>query len=63
MDKLINVLKVYAGLEEVHKNCHVKMRRAEVAPILAYGKGKQEGMRLLAVELLEIIKEINGTDK
>ena len=62
MDKVINVLNVYAGLEEVHNNCHIKMRRAEVAPLLAYSKGKQEGMRLLAIELLEIIKEIDGND-
>ena len=63
MDKLINVLKVYAGLEELPKNCEIKIRRAELAPIIAYSKGKQEGQRALAVELLEIIKEINGNDK
>ena len=52
MEEVIRLLEEYAKMEPMHNNCKIKINRAEISPIQAFMKGKEEGARLLAIELL-----------
>ena len=58
MEEIYNILEKFDGVKEISNNCHVKIRRNEVSATQSYIKGKEEGARALASEILKLLKEI-----
>lgn len=60
MDKVLEIMEklktLVAEIEPMHENCYIKIRRSEVSAPAAFMKGKEEGTRLLALDLLAILE-------
>lgn len=57
MEELINLIKEASGMEAMRESCRIKINRAEVSPITSFIKGKEEGKREFAIELLKVLEE------
>ena len=56
------LLEDYANIREISKEELGEIRDAEVSPILAYMRGREDGFRTLAINILRELKEANGKD-
>lgn len=52
---ILEELEEYIKLPSTKEECLLKINRAEVPAVKAYSMGKDEGARLLALRILEII--------